>query len=185
MLDENVDLVAGDFNGAAWRCDNRNNISTIEEAFADCALPMRPGSTPLWDPDRFRATGLLRSLNRVNPIGTGKYGFMVLSAFLMKACAPPIKAATTKHGSTSTLSCGMTYSSNLRNMIVVAVPLRQEERAYKGCYERPFTFAVMSRPFLLADARASFIPVVNHPHCMHDHPNTACQKREKNRNGQD
>ena len=24
MLDENVDLVAGDFNGAAWRCDNRN-----------------------------------------------------------------------------------------------------------------------------------------------------------------
>ena len=36
MLDEKVDLVAGDFNRAAWRCDNRNNISTIEEAFADC-----------------------------------------------------------------------------------------------------------------------------------------------------
>ena len=43
MLGEQVDLVAGDFNGAAWRCDNRNNISTIEEAFADCSLPMPPG----------------------------------------------------------------------------------------------------------------------------------------------
>ena len=47
MLDEKVDLVAGDFNGAAWRCDNRNNISTIEEAFADCALPTPPCPTPV------------------------------------------------------------------------------------------------------------------------------------------
>ena len=37
MLDEKVGLVAGDFNGAAWRRDNSNNISIIEEAFADCA----------------------------------------------------------------------------------------------------------------------------------------------------
>ena len=35
MLGEHVDQVAGDFNGTAWRCSNRNNISTIEEAFAD------------------------------------------------------------------------------------------------------------------------------------------------------
>ena len=47
MQDEKVDLVAGDFNGAAWRCDNRNNISTIEEAFSDCALLMPPRPTPL------------------------------------------------------------------------------------------------------------------------------------------
>ena len=47
MLDGKVDLVAGVFNGAAWRCDNRNNISTIEEAFADCALPMPPGAIGL------------------------------------------------------------------------------------------------------------------------------------------
>ena len=50
MLGEHVDLVAGDFNGAAWRCRKRNNISTIEEAFADCALPTPPGPTPLWGP---------------------------------------------------------------------------------------------------------------------------------------
>ena len=50
MLDEHVDLVAGDINGTAWRCSNRNNISTIEEAFADCALPTPPGPEPLWGP---------------------------------------------------------------------------------------------------------------------------------------
>ena len=48
MLGEHVDLVAGDFDGTAWRCSDRNNISTMEEAFADCALAAPPGSTPLW-----------------------------------------------------------------------------------------------------------------------------------------
>ena len=33
-----------------WRRSNRNNISTIEEAFADCALPTPPGPAPLWGP---------------------------------------------------------------------------------------------------------------------------------------
>ena len=46
MLDEKVDLVAGDFNGAAWRRDNSNSVSILEEAFADCALPILPGPTP-------------------------------------------------------------------------------------------------------------------------------------------
>ena len=50
MLQENVDLVAGDFIGAAWRRDNSNNTSLIEEAFADCALPMPPGPPPMWGP---------------------------------------------------------------------------------------------------------------------------------------
>ena len=31
-------------------CSNRNSISTIDEAFADCALPTPPGPTPLWGP---------------------------------------------------------------------------------------------------------------------------------------
>ena len=50
MLGEDVDLVADDFNGTAWRCSNGNNISTIEEAFADCALPTPLGPTPLRRP---------------------------------------------------------------------------------------------------------------------------------------
>ena len=50
MIGQQIDVVAGDFNGTAWRCSNRNNISTIDGAFADCALPTPPGPTPLWGP---------------------------------------------------------------------------------------------------------------------------------------
>ena len=43
MISQEVDLVAGDFNGTAWRCRSRNNLSTIDEASADCALPHAAG----------------------------------------------------------------------------------------------------------------------------------------------
>ena len=50
VTSQEVDLVAGDFNGTAWRCRSRDNLSTIDEAFADCALPTPRGPTPLWGP---------------------------------------------------------------------------------------------------------------------------------------
>ena len=50
MSGHQIDVVAGDFSGTAWRCSNRDNTSTIDEAFADCALPTPPGPTPLWGP---------------------------------------------------------------------------------------------------------------------------------------
>ena len=50
MISQEVDLVAGDFQGTAWRCRSRDNLSTVDEAFADCALPTPPGPTPLWRP---------------------------------------------------------------------------------------------------------------------------------------
>ena len=53
LLQEYVDLVAGDFNGAAWRRPSGNDrrlTSIIEEAFANTDLPMPPGSTPWWGP---------------------------------------------------------------------------------------------------------------------------------------
>ena len=50
MIGQQVDVVAGDFNGTAWRCSNRDNISTLDEASADCVLPTPPGPTPLWGP---------------------------------------------------------------------------------------------------------------------------------------
>ena len=47
MLDEQIDLVAGDFNGAAWRRQtNKGNLSIVEEAFADSDLPMHPRQPP-------------------------------------------------------------------------------------------------------------------------------------------
>ena len=47
-ISQEVVLVAGDFNGTAWRRRSRDNLSTIDEAFADCALPTPPGPKPLW-----------------------------------------------------------------------------------------------------------------------------------------
>ena len=52
IQDEHVNLVAGDFNGAAWRqtSGNPHPTSTLEEAFADTDFPMPPGPTPVWGP---------------------------------------------------------------------------------------------------------------------------------------
>ena len=52
MTSHQVDPVAGDFNGTAWRSTSKGNYSrsTIEEAFSDCNLPTPPGPTPLWRP---------------------------------------------------------------------------------------------------------------------------------------
>ena len=50
VISQEVDLVAGDFNGTAWRYRSKDNLSTIDEAFTDSALPTPPGRTPLWGP---------------------------------------------------------------------------------------------------------------------------------------
>ena len=50
MISQEVDLVAGDFNGTAWRYRGKDNLSTIDEAFMDSILPTPPGPTPLWGP---------------------------------------------------------------------------------------------------------------------------------------
>ena len=53
LLQEHVDMVAGDFNGAARRRQSGSEprpISNIQEAFANTDLPVPPGPTPLWRP---------------------------------------------------------------------------------------------------------------------------------------
>ena len=50
MISQEVDLVAGDFNGTAWRYRSKDNLSTLDEAFTDCTFPTPPGRTPLWGP---------------------------------------------------------------------------------------------------------------------------------------
>ena len=60
MISQDINLVAGDFNGTAWRCRSRDNLSTIDEVFADCALPTPPVPTPLWDLDPSRTVGSQR-----------------------------------------------------------------------------------------------------------------------------
>ena len=47
MISQDIDLIADDFNCAAWRCRSRDNLSFIDETFADCPLSAPPGTTPL------------------------------------------------------------------------------------------------------------------------------------------
>ena len=65
MISQNIDLVAGDFNGAAGRCRSRDNISTIDEVFSVCALPTPP------DPSRTigRTSVVFSSLLALNDSG--------------------------------------------------------------------------------------------------------------------
>ena len=42
MIFQEVDLVAGDFNGTACRYRSKDNLSTIDETFTDSALPTPP-----------------------------------------------------------------------------------------------------------------------------------------------
>ena len=57
MISQDIDLVAGDFNGTAWRCRSRDNLSTIDEVFSGCALLRPPGPTPLCGPDPSQTIG--------------------------------------------------------------------------------------------------------------------------------
>ena len=53
LRQEQIDFVAGDFNGAAWRKKSggdQQRDSTIEEAVANTNLPIPHGPTPLWGP---------------------------------------------------------------------------------------------------------------------------------------
>ena len=104
MLEEHVDVVAGDFNGAAWRRDtSASSISIIEEAFADCALPMPPGPTPLWGPGAVlfvRGQTCVDFSSSQTQMKGGEYGNTVPFPFSMKllACDRLIRAAVTRYG---------------------------------------------------------------------------------------
>ena len=50
MISQEVDLVAGDFNGTAWRHRGKDNLSPIDEAFLDSILPTPLDPTPLLGP---------------------------------------------------------------------------------------------------------------------------------------
>ena len=111
MISQNIDLVAGDFNGAAWRCRSRDNLSTIDEVFSDCALPTPPGPTPLWGPVSIPnnwadVCGLSpQALN-----DSGGLANMALSLYLDKlsVCAPVIKAVIMRRGFICISSIGVT-----------------------------------------------------------------------------
>ena len=60
MHQQQVDLVAGDFNGAAWSRQSGSDprpISIIEETFVNTNLPVLPGPTPLLGPEACQVHG--------------------------------------------------------------------------------------------------------------------------------
>ena len=57
MISQEVDLVAGDFNGTAWRCSNRNNISTLMKPFQIVLCVRHRAPHRCVDLDPFRTTG--------------------------------------------------------------------------------------------------------------------------------
>ena len=149
MLDEKVDLVAGDFNGAAWRRDNRNNVSTIDEAFADCALPMPPAPHQCGDLEQFQVSGrtFVDSSNLLILMDNGKFVSTAHSPFTMKllvelpsrSLAPPRLCRMAQRTATPR----KTRSKDPLERTLWAVPLRQTERTHQRRCERPFEVLVI------------------------------------------
>ena len=54
MISQEVDLVAGDFNGTAWRYRGKDNLSIIDESFMYSILFTPPGPPPLCGPGYIR-----------------------------------------------------------------------------------------------------------------------------------
>ena len=79
---EQVDMVAGDFNGA-WRRQSgnvRRHISSIEEALANTNLPIPPGPAPFACTVRSEVTMKLSASNLQTRAATTKYGFISCSS---------------------------------------------------------------------------------------------------------
>ena len=109
---QQIDEVAGDFNGTAWRCSNRDNISTIDEAFADCTLPMPPGPAPLWRPGSIP--------NNCADV-CGFLGKCACTAHFpspakLLAYVQPIKVSIMRHGSTWISSIGAAVNHIMMSM---------------------------------------------------------------------
>ena len=90
MQDEHVNLIAGDFNGAAWRQTSGNNChqtSTLEEALADTDLPMPPGPHLCGVLELFLANGMKCAVSSYaqTHIIHGRYAYMEHSQFTEKS----------------------------------------------------------------------------------------------------
>ena len=82
MCQEQIDMVAGDFNGAAWRRRSGSDprpISIIEEALANTSLQIPPDTTQLWEPEGAPGewADVCGVLKPPNSIRSGKYDYTV------------------------------------------------------------------------------------------------------------
>ena len=57
LISQDIDLVSGDFNGTAWRCRSRDNLSTIDMKLLLIVPCLRHWAPHCADPDPSRTTG--------------------------------------------------------------------------------------------------------------------------------
>ena len=151
MLDEKVDLVAGDFNGAAWRRTIwASKLSIIGEAVADCDLPLPLGPTQLWGPGAVRGTwsdvcGFIKP-----PDSSERWRVRQHGAFPVRHEALGI--GQTDQGCHHEVWLHLDFvdrcarATNSLERTFSAVPLQQTERSHKRGCQGPFAFFVILRP---------------------------------------
>ena len=131
------------------------------------------------DPDRFLA-------------GTTKHGSTsTLSGGTMynRGVRNIVKGSSWKNGRRRTTTAGRVSVSvilwaTIRFLCdIVTIRARPWGDLHRGFCVRLHQVTWWRYTFVLTGARVSFILLVIHPHCMHDHPNTACphQKKENKR----
>ena len=141
MISQQIDVVTGDFNGIAWRCSSRNNISTIEDAFADFALPTPLGPTLLKPPESVRywkvrlhgALSIPHEAPCLRPTDQSCHHKTLLHLDFVEAR----RSVTTRK----------VQSKDPLKRTSCAVPLRPAEKAHQRYHERPFALFVTLRPF--------------------------------------
>ena len=99
-----VDLVAADFNGAAWRrpCGNdRNSPVLLKKPSPDTDLPMPPGPHHCRDQVRYQANGLVYpgSSSHHDKVGSTITRYVFHSPFVPWVFVKRITAATMRYGS--------------------------------------------------------------------------------------
>ena len=141
MISQEVDLVADDFNGTAWRCRSKDNLSTIDEAFVDSILPAPRGPQNCGD--------LEASADFSNHLALNvfvKWISMVHSPSHERHLTwdQPIKAAIMRHGSTWISSIGRTSGPSTTTMIST-FPLKNDlQITHTGLHPKRCIFEVMS-----------------------------------------
>ena len=113
MLEEHVDLVALDVNGAAWRrpCGNdRKPTSVIEEAFVDTDLPLPPGAH-CGVPVQCQVDGLMCAVfsSHRTPMKGGKYDCT------LRLLSPTVSWVFVEKMNAATMKCGCT-----RHLLTIA-----------------------------------------------------------------
>ena len=161
MISQDIDLVAGDFNGTAWRCRSRDNLSTIDEVFSDCTLPTPAGPTPLWGPGSIPnnwadVCGFLKQAGSQRFWKVNKHGAFSIPR---KALGLTLNDQSCHHETWLHLhfvdwnnkwNHQAHYNGNIRPQGTTSeFWLRSSKTSYQRCVERPLALGMSAQPLAL------------------------------------